>query len=348
MGLAIALALSATAEAKAQTDTTRRATSEQRIPVRKEQRTGAATRSGTAPSTTTSTAPSTKPITRREAGGEVRLSPTAVAAARIDSLEAVATEYRTRLDALEAANATLTSRSESTDRTIAALNDSLKTVRGELTTARAELTSVRTDLTATTARTGAIADSLRWLNQRFVLFRNHSLFGNSGFYAGLGTGANFTTGTLRDAGYSNALHLTLPIGWSKPGNLIGVRGELGYQRLEGRLRGTFVNPDPKVYSAVGMVTLNMPINTARSNTFYAMGGGGVYQFHHIGGTSALSSAFDGESSSKTTWGLTAGAGLEFHILGATSLFTQTAFTSVSPDQGGRLNWIPLVVGVQLR
>jgi opacity protein-like surface antigen len=342
VGLGIALTLSAPAEAKAQTDTTRRATSEQRIPVRKEQRTGQTSGQTSAQTTTQST------VTRRESGGEVRLSAAAITAARIDSLEMVSATLGTRIDALEATNATLTSRAEATDRLIASLTDSLRLVRGELTAARAELTTTRSELALTTARTAALADSVRWMNQRWVRFLNGSVFGNSGFYVGLGTGANFTAGALHDLGYSNALHLTLPIGWSKLGNMIGFRGELSYQRLEGRLQGSFTNPDPKVYSAVGMVTVNLPINKAKNNLFYLMGGGGAYQFHHIGTASSLAESFNGAGTSETKFGMTAGAGLELHILGATSLFTQTAFTTVSADRGGRLNWIPLLVGVQLR
>jgi hypothetical protein len=110
IGLAIALTLSAT-PARAQTDTTRRATSEQRIPIRKEQ----------------NKEPAAGRITRRESGGEVRL-PAAVA--RVASLEAAAELYRQRVDALEAANARLASHSEATDRLIASLNDSLRMVRG--------------------------------------------------------------------------------------------------------------------------------------------------------------------------------------------------------------------------
>ena len=324
IGLAIALSLSVTPAAKAQTDTTRRATSEQRIPIRKEGK-----------------------ITRDEAGGEVRL-PAAVA--RVATLEATAEMYRQRLEALEAANARLASNAEAADRTIVGLNDSLRMVRGALTSARAELAVVRAEMNATTLRTAAIADSVRWLNQRFASFRNGSVFGNSGFYVGLGTGANFTTGTLRDLGYSSALHLELPIGWSKRGNLIGIRTEFGYQRLEGRMRGQFTNPDPKIYSGVAMLTLNLPLNVAQTNSFYLMGGGGAYQFHRVGVSSSLAESFpdiQGSSKTETKWGVTAGAGLEFHVLGASSLFVQSAFTNASAT-GRNLSWVPLLAGVTLR
>jgi hypothetical protein len=84
--------------------------------------------------------------------------------------------------------------------------------------------------------------------------------------------------------------------------------------------------------------------------FYLMGGGGVYQFRNIGASSSLTGNFPGideSSKSEVKWGLTGGAGLEVHVIGASSLYLQTAFTSVSA--GGRnLNWVPVNIGVMLR
>src|SRR6187397_2878417 len=81
LGLTIALTLCVAPRAQAQIDT-RRTTSDQRIPVRK------------------------------ESGGEVAIS---TATARIDSLEQVANAYRQRLNALEAENASMVTRSAATD-----------------------------------------------------------------------------------------------------------------------------------------------------------------------------------------------------------------------------------------
>ena len=153
LGLMIALTLCVTPTAQAQ------ATSDQRIPVRKE--TG---------------------ISRRESGGEVTISS---ASARIDSLEKAANAYRQRLNALEAENAGMVTRSAATDRMIAALSDSLRMVRGELFSSRAELTAMRAELTAANVRTDELADSVQWLNQRLANFRNGSVFGQSGFYVGV-------------------------------------------------------------------------------------------------------------------------------------------------------------------
>jgi hypothetical protein len=108
-----------------------------------------------------------------------------------------------------------------------------------------------------------------------------------------------------------------------------------------------------------MITLNLPINAAKSNLVYLMAGGGIYQFHHIGTSSSLAQLFnnvDNTPKTETQFGFTGGAGLELHILGPTSLFAQTRFTNVTADNsivagndvGKSLRWIPVVVGFQLR
>ncbi|MGH7712580.1 MAG: hypothetical protein ACREOG_14915 [Gemmatimonadaceae bacterium] len=338
MGLGIALTLSAMAEAKAQTDTTRRAASEQRIPVRKD----------VSPAELSSRQDS---VTRRTAAGEVRLAP---ARERIDSLEALAESYRTRIDSLERANASFTTRLDATDRLIASLRDSLNIVRGVLTTARAELATMRTELNETTARTGRLADSVQTLNRRFALFRNRSMFGNSGFYVGLGTGPTYTTSTLSDIGYIEGMQVTVPIGWHKTGSTFGIRGELAWQNFDGRFSpGGFSNVDPNIYSAVAMGTVHLPFNAAKTHTVYLMGGGGVYHFRDFQSSSALGAAFSGNEN-ETKVGALGGVGVQFHILGATYLFVQSTYNWVSADAeaisgaGKNLGWMPLILGVTVR
>jgi opacity protein-like surface antigen len=329
MGLALALALSTPSAATAQIDTTRRDTSDMRIRVRKDQ---VGMRSDT--------------VIRRESGGEV-LTREMV---RLDSLEAAAAMYRQRIDSLEAANAAMGTRTAALEARITALSDSLSATRSEIAALREELASTNTRLTEVDTR-------LQNLNQRFDNFRNRSLFGNSGFYVGAGTGANFTTGTLDDLGYGNALNVTVPIGWHKPGSMLGIRTEWSMHQLEGVQTGSFVNPDPTVLSGVAMVTLAFPLNDR--NNAYLMGGGGFYQFRDFGSRSALASRFSSsqdDPDSETKWGFNVGAGLEFHVLGATSLFLQSSVTNVAADEppvgaavpGRNLRWIPLVVGVMLR
>ena len=321
IGVAIALTLSASAPVRAQVDTTRRPVSEKRIPVKKDQG------------------------VRTESRGEVAL----LSDARINSLEATAAALNQRIDALERANATLTTRSAETERLLNTLTDSLRMVRGELSMLRSELANAN-------ARTRMLDDSVQGLSKRVYALGHHSyLFGNSGFYMGAGTGANFTAGTLNDIGYRTGLHVMVPIGWSKPGNLLGVRAELGVQSFQGRIVTQFANPDPMLYSGIAMLTLNLPLNEAKTNLIYLMGGGGVFRFRDIGTASGLNDRLGGTSTSATKFGLTGGAGLEFHILGATSMFVEAPVTNVFAEKsivggtGGRnLLWIPLVAGITLR
>ena len=328
----IALTLSALTEAKAQTDTTRRATSDQRIPVRKGD------------------------VTVRESGGSVGLAPMS----RIDSLEALANSYRSRIDSLERANASFATRLDATDRLIASLRDSLNIVKGELATARSEIANIRTELTSTTARTAVLAESVVVLNRRFALFRNRSMFGNSGFYVGIGTGPAYTRGTLNDIGYIEGMQVTVPIGWHKTGSTFGIRTEWAWQNYDGRvLPGQFSNVDPNVYSATAMGSLHLPFNQAKTHTVYAMLGGGVYHFRDFRPETGLAAAFSGSTDSgptesETKWGLLGGLGVQFHILGATYLFVQSTFNNVSADNvvspgtSKNLQWVPLVLGVTVR
>ena len=343
MGLCLALMLSTAAEAKAQVDTTRRDTSQVRIPIRKN---GPA---GTTTGTTGMTGMTTTPggVTQRESGGDVAT----ITMTRIDSLEGVARAYETRLDSLEAANTASATRTAALEARISALADSLST-------ARTEIASLKDELAASNARLTEVDTRLQGLNDRFNRFRNRSVFGNSGFYVGLGTGASYTSGTLRNIGYESAPLISIPIGWHKPGSMLGIRTEWTMARLEGVQSGSFFNPDPTVASGVALATLNFPINSAKSNNIYLMGGGGFYMFRDYGAGSGLADKFvgsnDNASETETKWGFQAGAGLEVHLLGATSLFVQSSLTNVAADQGtvgeeGRnLRWMPVVFGFQIR
>lgn len=339
--LGLAMTLAAAGSAGAQTDTTRRDStairdsaavrSTRRIPVQKERdfsRTNVRSDRFTRVST-----------------GEVMINQDSV---RIDSLTAAAALDRARLDSVEA-------RANALDRSITSFNDTLRTVRGEITTVRGELNTM-------TTRTAALSDSIQQLNQRWDRFRNGSLFNNSGFYIGLGTGANFTTGAMKDLGYHEGLHVAVPIGFNRPGTLLGFRGELGVQTFDGRgttnFGGTaFSNPDPKVLSAVGMLALHFPFGATQRSNFFLMGGGGVYNFRDIGSGSTLNDRLNDNNSGDnvTKLGVTGGAGFEFHVLGPASLYVQSRWTNVFTDDGrltsasgGNLRWVPLVAGITLR
>lgn len=321
IGMAIALAATASVTARAQTDTTRRATSDQRIPLRKDGR------------------------IVQESGGEVAL---ATEVARINALEETVATLQQRLATKEAELASLTSRADANLASVKALEESLRMTREELF-------GVRYSLAAATARVAALEEQVAQFDRRMYSLRNGSLFGHSGFYMGLGAGMNFPTGTLHSVGYGAGLNVVMPIGWSKPSQLLGVRAEFAAQTLEGNVFPGFRNVDPVAYSANAMLTVNLPMNKAKTNLFYLMGGGGVFVFDRVGATSTLSDRLADTGGTAKKFGLVGGAGLEFHILGATSLFVESAFTNVFGEHpvntvgdSRHLRWVPLVAGITLR
>jgi hypothetical protein len=110
-----------------------------------------------------------------------------------------------------------------------------------------------------------------------------------------------------------------------------------------------------------MLTLNFPLNQAKTNTFYLMGGGGAYMFRDLGTNSALNGPLGATANSSTTtnatkWGVTGGAGFEFHVLGAANIFVQSRLTNVMAEKSSTpgttssssLRWIPVIAGFTLR
>lgn len=281
----------------------------------------------------------------QESAGDVML---AAEIARVNALEEKIALLQQRLQTAEeemARLAALPGRVTANEESIRSLESTFRSTRDELVTVRNELASAN-------ARVASLQEQVAQFDRRMNNLKYGSLFGHSGFYVGLGTGANFTTGTLHEIGYGTGLNVVMPIGWSKPENILGIRGELGVQTFEGRLFPGAVNVDPRMYTATAMLTVNLPINQAKTNLFYLMGGGGLFMFDRVGTTSMLDERIGGR---ETKLGLTGGAGLEFHVLGATSLFVESAFTNlfgekpaIGTETSRHLRWVPLVAGITLR
>jgi hypothetical protein len=172
----------------------------------------------------------------------------------------------------------------------------------------------------------------------------------------------------------------VPIGYRKPGSLLGFQVNLAAQTFDG-LNNRFVtstngtvfaanNPDPRLYSAIAALTLNFPLGQNHKNEIYLIGGGGAYHFTHYGTSSTLAAqlgddVFDNSSTvtatgttSVTKWGVTGGAGLQFGLVGPSSIFVESRFTNVFAnrandssiqlsDAGKNLRWVPLIVGITL-
>lgn len=343
-------ALGVTAPLAAQVDTTRqrvdtttRARSTQRIPIRKESRGEVVL-----PSRTDSMA-------RAE---QARNDSIMMAErARNDSIAAA---ERARADALRADSIAQAARTDSIARAEQARIDSLS----RLEHARAD-SMVARDSTAAAA---VVVDN----TQRFSPPRSVP----GAFYFGVGGGMTSPVADLDDLGYDGGLSIAVPIGWHKPSSTLGFRLLLGYSQMNG---GQFSsggaspvilsNPDPKVYSAEANLTARFPFGGNRMSSLYLTGGGGVYMFRNFGQGSALAGYLgndvldpndEANESSINKWGVNGGAGLEFGINTA-ALFVETRIVNVFTGRGDEVNfdnvfgargttarWIPLIVGVTWR
>lgn len=348
LACAAALSFGAAASLQAQdttrtrTDsTTRRTTSDRRIPVRKE-----------------SSGEVTTP--RTTAAEKMRLD----SIARADSLanleklraDSIASIEKLRQDSLAAAAKV---RQDSIDAVNKAHQDSIDAVN------KARQDSI--------ARADSIAQAEQLRRQSA---RSGTLFHGSGFYMGVGAGTAAPLQTFHDLGYDNGFNVVVPIGWHKPGNALGVRLDLGYQEFNGKTFATvgatpttLENADPKVYSATLGATLKFPFNAAKTSSFYLVGGGGLYVFRNYGrgsafagylGNDVLDPQDDSFEKSVNKWGVNGGAGLEFAV-GAASLFLESRLVNVFAnrsesliasefvgDRANHVRWVPITLGVTFR
>jgi hypothetical protein len=330
------------------TTTTRRATSQQRIPVQK-----------------------------RVSGGEVALPRRTPAELRADSIaraDSLARAEQMRIEQMrrDSVAAAERARADSVAAVERARTDSINAVERARADSLAAIERARTDSMAR-------ADSIARAEQlRMEQMKSGTLFGGSGFYMGVAAGSTMPTGNLRDLGYSRGFNVNVPIGWHKPGNLLGLRLDLGYNHLDGNDLSftptpggtpvTLNNPDPKIYSATLNATMKFPFNEARTTGLYLLGGGGVYMFRDLGtsglggyiGNDVLDPDDETNETSVSKWGVNAGAGLEFGV-GTASLFLETRFVNAFVERGTNpsfgnfltssssdLRWVPIVLGVSIR
>lgn len=209
--------------------------------------------------------------------------------------------------------------------------------------------------------------------------RRTPLFHNSGFYISLGGGTSLPSLELNDRGYQPGFNIHVPIGYHRPQQLLGVRLDLGYNRL-GSDQGVIVHDAsgqgfaipanrPQIYSA----TLNM---TARGQIgavgIYGLGGAGMYQFRSFGKNSPIGQVLgesdtptettrygNGNSVRRNAFGAQIGGGMEFGI-GAAALFVESRFVNVFGNTDDFFNrqeglgshnairWVPVAVGITLR
>ncbi len=208
--------------------------------------------------------------------------------------------------------------------------------------------------------------------------RERYLFGGNGWYLGIGGGVSLPINEFEDVGYNSGFNVTVPIGWHRPGNFLGIRLDLGYDRFSGE---EFIgqdgdgdvrlaNPNPQVFSATLNLTARIPVSPSRRVGLYAVGGAGLYHFRSFGGRSALSGFLGNdvlstdESSIKETrnkLGAQIGAGIDWKV-GTASIFIESRFVNVFADRddtvqfrdffganrSSTLQWVPIIIGFTLR
>ena len=221
----------------------------------------------------------------------------------------------------------------------------------------------------------ARADSVAQLRQQRMGSHQY-LFGNSGFYIGVAGGGAVPIGDFDKLGYKGGWGVNVPIGWQKPGNMLGLQLDLGYNTFNGQ---TFVtvgptptsltNPDPKVWSANLNLKLSFPFTENKTTGLYLIGGGGLYRFQNFGVNSALGGFLGNDIitptspdnfSSRTKWGLNGGAGFEFAV-GPSSMFLESRFVNVFGRRPANSNfsdffgaktsdvrWVPISLGITFR
>lgn len=251
-------------------------------------------------------------------------------AAMADSLA----RERARQDSIDAANR---ARQDSIDAANRARQDSIARVEQMRRDSIARVEQARRDSIAAAERARLAAE------ERFRAGR----FG--GWYFNLGAGASVPMGDFDDL-YGTGFNITGSAGWHPTQSAIGIRFDVGYDRLNGErftpVGGTAIDlSDAAIWSGLGEVTLRIP--RALGLNPYVVAGGGVYRFSDYGSSDAGTSIYgNGNEGSATEWGWNAGGGLRFGW-GFTSLFVEARYMSVGTP-GDRAEWVPIILGITFR
>ncbi len=282
-----------------------------------------------------------------------------------------------RADSIAAAEK---ARRDSVDMAMQRQRDSLANIERMRADSVARVEKQRTDSIAAIERARADsvarADSIAAARQAEM---SRYRFGGNGWYVGLAAGASAPTSDFKNLGYNSGFALSVPIGWHKPNNALGVRFDFGYARFSGRTftgnipagsAVTLENPNPQVLSGTVNVTLATPMSLMRNVRLYAVGGGGLYHFRSFGGGSALGGFLGNdvlqtnESNTKMTrnkFGAQVGGGLDWTV-GTSAVYVESRFVNVFTDRDDNvafndffgsnrsktLKWVPIVLGVKIR
>jgi hypothetical protein len=133
---------------------------------------------------------------------------------------------------------------------------------------------------------------------------------------------------------------------------------------------TLQNANPQVLSAALNVTLAIPFDLIRNVSPYLVGGGGFYHFRSFGSGSALAGFLGNDVlatnaadnfTTRNTGGIQGGVGIDWTV-GTSAIYLESRFVNVFVDRtdsqqfqtifgtnrSNNLQWVPIVLGVKLR
>jgi hypothetical protein len=190
-------------------------------------------------------------------------------------------------------------------------------------------------------------------------------FGN-GFYVGIAGGASFPQNELNRV-YKTGFNVEVPIGWDPANSPLGLRLNLGYNRLRADDRFDFSQTnngagtlkDPQVFQAVMDAKLRIPFGHLLGATsgLYAVGGGGAYYFRNYTNTVGLTVTGNGgttgntggsvtntfNTEDRTRFGANVGGGVSWG-LGRTSLYVESRYVRVfTPNRDS--DYVPVMLGL---
>ena len=227
---------------------------------------------------------------------------------------------------------------ETARRDSAALADSMRMAAERDSIARAEQMRQDSIMRVEQARRDSIAraDSIRMAQEQ-------AWYSARGFFIGIAGGVAMPQGDFDDF-YDNGFNITIPMGWQRPLNPLGVRLDLSYDNFNGAVfedpLGDIEFDDATVWSAMldakwllsfGTPDLSTPVR--RRNGLYLLGGGGVHRFADFGD----------DANDETAFGLNGGVGYQFSW-GMTSLFLEGRYISAFTDEENT-NYIPVILGI---
>ena len=304
---------------------------------------------------------------KKESGGDVVRRDSA---ARADSIANAA--RRDSIAMLQARNDSLM-RSEqayrdSVARAVQMIRDSLARIE----TARLEQMRLDSIARADSIRAAEAAAAAAAQQQTTII---PSALTRRGFYWGLAAGWSAPSGDYADP-FDDGWNITVPFGFQSMGSRFGFRGDISYDSHGGNSLGN-VPPTgsggtgdltPTPYSDVpvtsvsnlafsdgsiwsGNVALTLDLfqwGSHKTGSVYLLGGGGIHWFSSpevvITPVASPSTPTTFEGNSQTVFGLNGGGGIAFGI-GRGSIFVESRYFTAYTDNNNS-DWVPIIIGMK--